>query len=139
MGARWVQVLRVDPAGVPQVLEVLRRAGIPARVQAGNEHMRTTLPLRPLIDPDTIWVAAEDLPRAREALAGLLDEGDQRIRGHLRGLPGELAIGVCIVSAVGFAVKITSDTPAGAWPWALAFGIALPFAWRRLCRSGRSG
>jgi len=136
---RWVQVLRIDPVGVPQVIDALESAGIRAHVQIGNEHVRTTLPVRPLVDPDTIWVAPEDLPRARQLLANLLEEGEERIRGHLRDLPGELAIGVCVASAVGFAVQVTSANPGAAWPWALGFGIALPLAWARLRRSRGDG
>ncbi|MDJ0520503.1 MAG: hypothetical protein QNJ90_00355 [Planctomycetota bacterium] len=128
----WVTVMQTDATAVPQVLDELRQAGISARVEVNNPHIRQMVPDRRFRSPDSIQVRASDVDQAREVLAEHMQEGEARISKHMRDLPGEIAIGVCLVCVVAFLVSLDTGGWPSAWPWAFGFGIAAPLAWDRM-------
>ena len=71
-------------------------------------------------------------------LAEHIQRGEARITRHLLDLPGELAIGFCIVVVILFLVNLDTGGFESAWPFLLAFVIAAPLAWRRLRKNKKS-
>ena len=137
MSVEWVEVYRSPRSpGLGDGIARLQDAGIPVRVSPARSWR--FLPYG-VSDPDVLHVPAERADEARGILAVWDAESEVEVERHLRGMPAELAVAVCVVTlVVGLSALVPGQVVLPIICGVL-FLLCLPTAWKRIRRTRTGG